>query len=210
MIAVFLSLVAIFLILVISEVLWNHKKLNGELGRKFVHITVGSFVAFWPFYMSFRTIQLISIAFLIVVLAARYLKIFHAVHVANRKTWGDLTFAIGIGLTATIAQVGWFFTIAILSMSLADGLAGIIGSRYGKSNSYLVLGYKKSVIGSLTFWLVTLLIFVVTQKVGGITMPVGTVIILPLAATAIENLGILGLDNILVPVMITLALGRLL
>src|SRR4051794_31644966 len=107
MLYVFLSLMAVFLILVASELLWNSKKLKGELARKFVHITVGTFVAFWPFYMSFRTIQIISVAFLAVVLITKKLKIFKAVHTVNRKTWGDMLFAVGIGLAAFLTKNDW-------------------------------------------------------------------------------------------------------
>ncbi len=210
MIAVFLSLVAIFLILVASEVLWNRKKLKGELARKFVHMTVGTFVAFWPFYMSFRSIQLISLAFLAVVIAARYFKVFAAVHTVERQTWGDLLFAVGIGLAATLTKSNWIFMAAILNMSLADGLAGIIGKQFGKGNNYKVLGQTKSVVGSLTFWVTSLMILIfATQFNSSIEVGYITLLWLPLAATAAENFGIYGLDNVFVPLLITLALNRL-
>jgi dolichol kinase len=41
-------------------------------------------------------------------------------------------------------------------MSLADGLAAVIGTRYGNRQKYLVLGYTKSVLGTLTFFVVSL------------------------------------------------------
>ncbi len=212
MLAVFLSLLVVFVILVLSEVLWNKKKLTGELDRKFVHITVGSFVAFWPFYMSFRAIQLISLAFLAVVIMARYLKVFSAVHVSNRKTWGDFMFAIGIGLAATLTKSDWIFMAAILNMSLADGLAAIIGRRYGKKNQYKVLGNTKSVVGTLVFIEISLLIIGLTILLGPFATanPWALLIFLPLATAAVENFGIYGLDNVLVPVLITLVLERFL
>lgn len=212
MIAVILSLVAVFLILVLSEILWNQKKLTGEFGRKFIHITVGTFVAFWPFYMSFRTIQLVSIAFLAVVLAARYLKVFSAVHVSNRKTWGDFMFAIGIGLAATLTTSEWIFMAAILSMSLADGLAAVLGKRYGKKNQYKVLGHTKSVIGTLIFIELSVLIIGLTILLGPFVTvnPWLLLIFLPLASAAVENFGMFGLDNVFVPLLVTLVLEQFL
>jgi len=208
MITVLLSLGAIFLILILSELLWNSKKLNGETGRKFVHITVGSFVAFWPFYMGFHTIQLISVAFLIVVIASRYLKIFHAVHVADRKTWGDVMFAVGIGLAAIFTKTDWIFMAAILHLSLADGLAALMGKKFGKTNRYKVLGHEKSVVGTLTFIEVSVAIIGIVLIYGPFASVnlFPTIIWLPLAAAALENVGIYGLDNVFVPILITLSL----
>jgi len=199
-------MVLIFIILVTSEVLWNTKKLKGELGRKFVHITVGTFIAFWPFYMSFHTIQIISVALFVVVLGSRYLKIFQAVHTVSRKTWGDIMFAVGVGLAAIFTKSDWIFVAAVLHLSLADGLAAIVGKRYGKGSGYKVLGYTKSVVGTATFWLTSLLILVFVRQAGGITIAVSTFVWLPIACAAVENAGIYGLDNILVPLLVTLAL----
>ena len=38
--------VVVFCVLVASEVGWRKSWLRGEVGRKFVHISVGTFVAF--------------------------------------------------------------------------------------------------------------------------------------------------------------------
>jgi phytol kinase len=210
MIEVISSLAVVFGLLVISEILWSKKELKGEFGRKFVHITVGTFVAFWPFYMSFKTIQLISIAFLVVVLASRYLKVFKAIHAVNRQSWGDVMFAIAVGLTALLAKNEWVFMAAILHLSLADGLAAIVGTRLGKGNKYKVLGQQKSWIGTLTFLTVSVIIVTVTLLLGTDTTNLMLVGIgLPLAATALENIGIYGLDNVLIPVLVTLVLNRI-
>ncbi len=211
MLAVALSLLAIFALLVVSEWLWRSKRLKGELGRKFIHITVGSFVAFWPLYMSFRSIQLVSLAFLLVVLASRYLNIFRIVHTIERKSWGDAMFAVGIGLTALLTSSHWIFAAAVLHLSLADGLAGVIGKRYGHSNEYKVFGYTKSVVGSSTFWLVSLVILlsVFVQGAPEQWLALPLLIWLPITALIIENMGIYGLDNILVPLLIVAALSQL-
>jgi len=208
MIPVFLSLALVLLILIISEVLWNAKVLKGEFGRKFVHIIVGSFVAFWPFYMSFRTIQLISIAFLVVVLASRRLKIFKAIRTVDRESWGDILFAVGVGLTATIAPNDWVFMVAILNLSLADGIAAIVGKRLGKNNRYKVFGYEKSIAGTMAFWLVSLAILLVALNFGSNqAVSLAVVMWLPLAAAALENVAILGFDNIFVPLLVVLILN---
>jgi len=211
MIAAALSIITIFIVLVVSEMLWQTKRLKGELGRKFVHITVGSFVAFWPFYMSFHYVRLISLAFLLVVLASRRFNIFKSVHTIDRKSWGDVLFACGIGLTALMTSSQWIFMAAVLHLSLADGLAAVVGKRYGKKYEYRVLGQTKSIAGTFAFWLVSLIILSVVFSHGltSQVMALPLLMWLPLVAAAIENMGLFGLDNVFVPVLIVVALSQL-
>ncbi len=207
-----LSVLAAFALLVIGEALWRAKILKAELGRKFIHITVGTFVAFWPFYMSFRQIQLIAVAFFVVVTASRSLNIFKSIHAIDRKTWGDVLFAIGILLASSITSSKWIFLAAILHLSLADGLAAVIGSNYGKKHQYKVLGFTKSVVGTATFWLVSLLILITVITLGGANYYIVTftaILLLPLTATAIENIAVYGLDNLFVPLLIVVVLSQM-
>ena len=211
MIALLLSLAAVFVILLSAELLWQNKKLSGEPGRKFVHISVGTFVAFWPFYMSFGYIQLAALGFIAVVLASRYLNVFRVVHAIDRHSWGDVLFALGIGIAATFAARELIFTAAILHLSLADGFAAIIGKSYSLKNTYSVLGSQKSIAGTIAFGLVSAAIIAAIMLAG--QMPAGLIIayavILPLAAMAAENVGTHGLDNIFVPVLVIVALNQL-
>ena len=47
----FLAVSVVFAILAFSELGWRRFWLKGEVGRKFVHISVGTFVAFWPYFL---------------------------------------------------------------------------------------------------------------------------------------------------------------
>jgi hypothetical protein len=71
MFVILLSLSAILAVLLIDEILWRKKIIHGELKRKLVHIAVTSFVAFWPWIMSFKAIQFLGIAMVIVLLINR-------------------------------------------------------------------------------------------------------------------------------------------
>lgn len=207
--ALILTVLAVFLVLLGSELWWRKNQVHGEFTRKFVHITVGSFVAFWPFFLSWNEIQLLSIAFLIVVGISKYLHLFSAIHSVQRPTWGELYFALAVGLVPFITHDKWIYMAALLQMSLADGLAAILGSRYGKQ-SYLVFGHKKSVVGTLTFFLVSLLILVGYNIIGdGGISPIIYVITIAAVAAFVENLAVKGLDNLLLPLLVAFALARL-
>ncbi len=90
---------------------------------------------------------------------------------------------------------------ALLQMSLADGLAAIIGTRYGKQ-SYLIFGHRKSWIGSLTFLVVSLGVLVAYMELSGVALDPVFMLCAAAGAMIIENLGIRGLDNVLVPLLI--------
>ena len=84
MLVIIASLAVIFFILVGSEVLWRRGIWRGERVRKLVHVLVGSFVAFWPWLMTWRDIEYIALAFLAVVGLSKVFKIFHALTILQK------------------------------------------------------------------------------------------------------------------------------
>ncbi len=203
-----LAVLPVFALLVLTEVLWRNNSLRGESARKFIHIVVGSYVAFWPFLISFETIQLVSAAFLIVIGISLRFHIFKAIHGVARKTWGEVLFAVGIGLIAVLTNEPWVFTACILHMSVADGFAALAGKRWGKSTRYKVLGHEKSLVGTTVFWLCSLLITgLAIINIPELQANASTYLLwLPFATSFAENIGINGTDNVLVPVLVYIAL----
>lgn len=205
----FLAILIVLLILLLSEVLWQTKRLQGERARKFVHMMVGTFVAFWPFFLSWPTIQLLSGAFLVVVLLTKRFLVFRAIYAVRRRSWGEALFALGIGLTAAITKSEWVFAAAILHLSLADGMAAVVGSKWGKPRRNGFFGHYKTVLGTATFWAVSVIIISGLLVVGDAGFPAGMwpmIIWLPVAATILENNSSRGLDNIILPVFVALVL----
>lgn len=192
----------IFILLLVSEVLWRTKKLRGETARKSLHIVIGSYVALWPIFLTFQQIQLISVALFIVVLISHRLHIFHAINDVRRKTWGDLLYAVGIGLTATLTSSPWVFAVAILHMSVADGFAGLVGSNYGKSNQYKVFGNNKSIVGTGTFIALSLIILALFSQSNPTQTAPYIIALLPFMAAAVENIGVMGTDNVMIPLLL--------
>jgi phytol kinase len=208
MIALIVTLVAVLLLLVGNGLWWRRRVVHSEFSRKFIHVTVGSFVAFWPFFLSWDQIKLLSVAFLVVVGVSKYLHVFRAIHSVQRPTLGELYFALAVGGVAFISQDRWIYMAAILQMSLADGLAAVTGVRYGKQ-SYLVFGHRKSFIGSAAFFVTS---FVILMSYAGLASG-NSLGLLPLTgiaalATAVENVGVKGLDNLLVPLLVATLLAN--
>jgi phytol kinase len=198
-----------FLILMVAEVFAAHKILKGEYLRKFVHITSGSFIAFWPWLVSWHWLQLLGLAMLVVTTANHYVSFFS--YHGHRASFGDIYLALAVFLSATVTSKKIFFCLAILEVALADGLAALVGIKYGKHWRYKVLGHPKTVIGSMAFWIISLVIL------GFGLLPAHQAIsyhsyyllllIMPPLLTIAENLSISGLDNLIIP-LVTIAILR--
>ena len=100
--------------------------------------------------------------------------------------------------------------MAILHLALADGLAAIVGQNFGDYWRYRVYGQVKTVVGTMTFWLVSLIIL----GVGSLLAPSSVdyshfgliIILLPPILSFVENFSIKGTDNITVPFVLLIAL----
>lgn len=193
-------------ILVLAELLRATKVIaNAEVSRKFVHILTGVFIATWPFFMSFRTIQALSVVLFAVVGLSKRLGIFNSVHNVDRRTYGEILFPAAIFLTASFAKTDWVFAAAILHLSLADGLAATVGARHSKRYKYKVLKQAKSLLGSMTFYVVSLLITVgvFALNIDSFSDSAPAILLwLPLTATLVESIGVYGTDNLLVPLVV--------
>ncbi len=206
MLATIAVVLVTFCILVFAEWLSRAKEIHAELTRKLVHVAVGSFVAFWPFFLSWRSIQLLSLAFFVVVALSVKLNIFRSIHAVKRNMTGELLFAIVIGMLALISTTKWVFMAAMLHLSIADGLAAVIGLGWGDSNSYKVFGKTKSIAGSTAFWISSFCILIAYVTFSHSTTSFTTVLWLPFLATAAENLAVQGTDNLVMPMLIAVVL----
>jgi phytol kinase len=206
--AFILSILAVLAILGLSELGWRKHWLDNEVGRKFVHVTVGTFVAFWPFFLSWNQIRFVSVAFLVAVIVSNYFKLFHAIHSVQRPTFGEAFFAITVGLLTCITHSKGVYAASLLMMSLADGLAAVIGTRYGRDNKYHLLGHNKSVVGTATFLVVAVAILVGYSmwSAAGLAWPI--IAFGAVSAAVLENISPFGLDNIAVPLFIGILLSH--
>lgn len=203
---IILTVGLIGLLLVVNEAWFRLYKQPGELSRKFVHVSVGSFVAFWPFFLSWRQIILLSLAFVLVVGVSKYLHIFRAIHSVQRPTYGELFFGMAVGAVALVTESKGIYAAALLQMSLADGLAAIVGTRYGVDSGYRIFGAHKSVAGTATFFAVSMVLLAGFTVISGIVLSPLHMLLIAMAATAIENVGSYGSDNLLVPLVVAAAL----
>lgn len=210
MLSIFACLVGVLGIVVLSEVLWEHRLMRGEYQRKFVHVFAGSFIAFWPWFMSWRAIQFIGLSMILVMMLNRYLRFLKFMGAVKRISYGDILLALAILVCALVTRQKIFFAIAILEVALADGLAAAIGIGYGLKWKYKVFGQLKTVLGSMAVWLISLSVISVGGLFAHNQIPyagyAALVLVLPPLILITENLAVRGLDNIAIPILVLAAL----
>ena len=200
-------LIIIFLYLVvlvtIAETLSRFITDDPELTRKVVHIGSGNVIllAWWLDITSWVIIAAAAIASLIAI-ASYILPILPSINSIGRKSLGTLFYAISIGiLTAIFWENNPQYTaIGILVMAWGDGMAAIIGQRWGV-HQYQVLAMTKSWEGSLAMAAST---YIVTSSI--LLFALGNhwqtwliSAIAALAATSLEAFSKWGIDNLTVP-----------
>jgi phytol kinase len=215
MIGPLIGIGGVSLVLLAAEYLWQTNRFHkAEVSRKFVHILAGVFIASWAFFMPFWLIRALSLLLLMGVFVTKRLRLFNSIHHVSRPTYGTYLFPIGIWLSALFATTDWVYVAAILHLSLADGFAALVGTRFLKhrKHKYNVFGQPKTIMGTATFYVFSLLI---TAAVVLYDQPVynavamGLIFWLPLSTTLLENLGVYGTDNVLIPMLVVIVLNTL-
>lgn len=202
-------------ILIASEFLWRTSIFTkAETPRKLVHILTGVYIAFWPLLMSFRWIQALSVLLFIGVFASRKMHLVRSIHSVYRPTYGELLFPVGVLVAAAFAQTGWTYMAAVLHLSVADGVAALIGVHYMhlKKYRYHVFGQPKTTIGTGAFFVTSLFIIAATILIDPATYgdnAIWIILLLPIGTTFIENIAIYGADNLFVPVAVIAILDSL-
>lgn len=211
MLSIFVCLGGIGLILLAEEFFYRKKILEGEYLRKFVHMSAGTFVAFWPWLIGWRTIQLIGLSMIVVVYLNHRLKKINMSGGVKRITYGGLTFPAAIIISAFLTDEKIFFCLAILNMALADGVAALVGTALHNRSKYGVFHQIKTLAGSAAFWLMSFCILAVGLLFAVDLIPYENykllIILLPPVLTVTEAVTIKGFDNISVPVVALIALN---
>lgn len=190
-----------------AEGYFGTKRYSPEVARKMVHVAHGLAAATWPFFVSMKVIIIAETIFILAATVARKFNLFHDLRSVYRLTWGEFFFPLGVIVVALLNPNEWIFAAAMLHLGLADAAAAVVGTRFGK-HPYNVLGHRKSLEGSLAFWVVSFVItlWVVMATPFGVNNLPLLLLVLPILATAAENVGVLGMDNLFIPVLVTIVL----
>lgn len=188
------------------EILRNRKLVSNETSRKTLHIAHGLVVVAWTFVATLNFIIMAELLFLVVVLLARQYRFMQPMRNVDRKSWGEIFFAIGVIITGLLAPSQQVFITAILHLALADALAALVGRKF-KRGVYYVFGHRKTVAGSGTFFAASCLITFGLMQLGPVTYAPGVLLFVPIISTLAENFSPYGSDNLTIPMVVLGVLG---
>jgi len=176
-----------------------------ETVRKFVHIGTGHVILLaWGLHISLTLCLLASAVVSLIMLISYRFPILESINGVGRKSLGTFYYAASIGIVTALfwpSKQYHFAALGILVMAYGDGLAALVGQRYGK-RMYSVLGMSKTVEGSLTMALVSTLVSGLVLSVGiGSSFGIwGIALMVGIGAMFLEMFSVGGVDNLTVPV----------
>jgi len=137
------------------------KRIDSEVLRKAMHVALGASALTYPWLFHDAAPPLLIAALtLSVLLTLRFLPSARArlggvVHGVKRASEGDLWFPLSVVVVFGLASGNAvLYVIPILTLTLADAFAALVGSRYGHMRYDTLEGDQKSAEGSIAFFLI--------------------------------------------------------
>jgi phytol kinase len=187
---------------------WKH--VESEVLRKGMHVALGLSALTYPWlFRSALPPMIIAALTLGVLLLLRYAPRARAelggvVHGVKRSSEGDLWFPVSVAAVFALARGDTvLYVIPVLTLTVADAFAALIGARYGRVQYDTLEGDHKSAEGSLAFFLIAffathvpLLVFTSVGRTESllIGLTFGFLVML------LEAVAWRGLDNLFIPV----------
>lgn len=192
-----------FLLIFGTEVIKRKLFIPVYLTRKIAHFGGASIGLLMPLFLNQKQIILICIIFALILATTKRTQIFSSIQGVKRATLGEVFLPLGVALCALffIPENIKSFQFGVLIMGVSDGLAGLIGERFGR-NPFRILGIKKTIEGTLIFFVTSLalsLYFASSFEY--------IILAVPLILTASEFFLIYGVDNLVLPILGAFLIG---
>ena len=203
-----IGIIVSFFYIVLVFILSNFVSKKGEEhSRKFVHIMLCNVWVIYLIFIDSLLVACILPAAIVIINRFSYkFKILKTMERENNDGFGTIYYAISILLTSIFSyylnnpMIG---TIGMLVMGYGDGLAAVIGQNIN-SPKYKIGNTSKSLAGSLTMFIVSLVISCIVLNLLGAEYFILKAIGMAVISTLLEAVSIKGLDNITVPIGLVL------
>ena len=206
-------IVASIYILVIFLTSKLFEKKGKEVTRKYIHIMLSNI---WFISMAFFYNFIIAtiLPMLFVIINSLSYK-FNLIKIMEREDKKEGIGTVYYAISLTVLSLVTFYINkpilalpGILIMGYGDGLAAVIGQKV-KSKSFNILGSTKSIAGSATMLIVSLIISILIFSFIGIEYLILKAFLIAIIATILEAISVKGLDNITVPLIITVIVANI-
>ncbi|MFX0178000.1 MAG: diacylglycerol/polyprenol kinase family protein [Candidatus Hodarchaeota archaeon] len=237
LIATFISLISVFLLVQINARIQKSGKVSTIVTRKLVHIFAGPiYIITWLLFtgnvFSHYFAVIVPTLFIIQFISIGTGKMKNESFVASMSRTGDprelLKGTLYYAIIMAIITLVWFYVplgdvhnlnptslVVIGCLSGGDGLADIVGRKFGGVRKFGIKGSEKTLVGSLAMFLgsflvslILVLIFSLAATNLYIIKLILPIIIISLVATIVEALSPKGIDNwtIFIAVIIMIAI----
>lgn len=190
-----------------------------ELKRKIAHVATGLVTLPAPWVFQDRYPVLIIVGLAIVAMAMIRSKWFvgrsmnTVLHDVQRKSFGEFYLLFAVGLLFMLSKdAPILFVLPICIVALSDAASALVGTKYGQRR-LKVAGGKKSLEGVITFFVVTLIVSLITLMLMTDIPELNIILLSTLIAgfcAYVERDSWRGLDNLFVPIGAHLLLSKFL
>ena len=198
------ALIGIYIVFIflISKLLKNFYPNNQELLRKIIHIGIGPLIPLAKFLeIEQSTAQYFASGMSILILINYIYKLFPIIEDIDRKSFGTFFYCFSLLILISLfwEKDPLALTAGFFVMTFGDGLAGLIGKNF-KSKNWTIFNQKKSIIGTTTMFLISLLVISILGFKNNVDFNYYYFGI-ALLATLLEQISIIGIDNFSVPII---------
>ena len=199
-------LLYLFSIFLISIVFKKYNENSREIVRKIIHIGIGPLIPIAQFLKIDQNSALIFTGIISLMVLINYTyKLFPTIEDVERKSYGTLFYCLSLFILISFFwnKDPYSLITGFFIMTFGDGLAGLLGKTF-KSRSWFFLKQKKSLIGTLTMFLTSLIIVssLGYAKQNSLNLDYFTIAFI---ATLLEQISFLGIDNFIVPILSALS-----
>jgi len=201
MTALFIYILIYGLLFLILEIIKRTKTFSTDSTRSIIHTSSALIACTFPFYLPLTYVIFLSSFFFIFLIISKHSTLLKSIHSVERKTWGEIYFPLGILIIAYAFLPNHIinYEIAILIFGISDVLANITGKYYG-SHPFSFLKCKKTIEGSLAFFISTFIILVVLNNNLFVSLFISLIVAI------IESISPYGSDNLTVPIVTSILL----
>ena len=206
MLKIALICIYIFSIFFLSWIFQKYKPNNNELKRKIIHIGIGPLIPIAKFLEIAQNSALFFTGIISLLVLINYIfKIIPTIEDVERKSYGTLFYCLSLFILISLFwdKDPYSLITGFFIMTFGDGLAGLVGKTFN-SRSWFFLKQKKSLIGTLTMFLTSLIVVssLGYAKQNSLNLNYFTIAFI---ATLLEQISFLGIDNFVVPILSALS-----
>ena len=195
-------LLYLFLIFFISIVFKKFNENSREIVRKIIHIGIGPLIPIAQFLKIDQNSALIFTGIISSMVFINYsYKLFPTIEDIERKSFGTLFYCLSLFILIFLFwdKDPYALITGFLIMTFGDGLAGLIGKSIN-SKSWTFFKQKKSLYGTSAMFLTSLIVVCLVGYAQQNSFNFNYFTI-ALFATLLEQFSVLGIDNLIVPIV---------